>query len=160
MIYLQYSCLFSQDFNRNKVRWSGCQVCIFVEIESARRSCYAVPSVTVVHIQSSWAGVKAMVREMMKVSVSQVRLSKSPAALHHARARRTVTVVGQLHQVRQQAVVRQLVLPVEGIWEENKHDLLITGLTGCGNVHTVSKPKKWHLKNIYMYIFRVFNLNN
>lgn len=47
---------------------------------------------------------------------SQVRFSEGPAALHHPGAGRTVTVVGQLRQARQQAVVRQLVLAVEGIW--------------------------------------------
>jgi len=45
----------------------------------------------------------------------QVRLSERPAALHDARARRTVTVVGQLHQARREAVVGQLVLPIEGV---------------------------------------------
>lgn len=45
----------------------------------------------------------------------QVRLSKSPATLHDTCARRTVTVVGQLHQVGCKAIVRQLVLTVEGV---------------------------------------------
>ena len=45
----------------------------------------------------------------------QVRLSKRPPALHDTRAGRTVTVMGQLHQARHKAVVRQLVLAIEGI---------------------------------------------
>lgn len=46
---------------------------------------------------------------------SQVRLSERPPALHHPRAGRTVTVMGQLHQARQEAVVRQLVFTIEGV---------------------------------------------
>ena len=61
-----------------------------------------------------------MMREMKILLVCggedlQVRLSKRPATLHDTRARGTVTVVGQLHQVRREAVVRQLVLSVEGV---------------------------------------------
>ncbi len=50
----------------------------------------------------------------------QVRLSKRPAALHDPRAGRTVTVVGQLHQARHEAVVRQLVLAIEGVWGKKR----------------------------------------
>lgn len=50
----------------------------------------------------------------------QVRLSERPAALHHPRAGRTVTVMGQLHQARHEAVVRQLVLSIEGIWGKKR----------------------------------------
>lgn len=46
----------------------------------------------------------------------QVRLSKRPAALHHPRAGRSVTVVGQFHQAGHEAVVRQLILTIEGVW--------------------------------------------
>lgn len=46
----------------------------------------------------------------------QVRLSKCPAALHHPRAGRSVTVVGQFHQAGHEAVVRQLILTIKGVW--------------------------------------------
>lgn len=62
----------------------------------------------------SWAGVGAA------AVGSQVRLSERPPALHHPRAGRTVTVVGQLHQARQEAVVRQPVFTIEGVWAEEK----------------------------------------